>query len=131
MESSLLLARFIGPYIILIGIGLIFNQKVFRQIMEDFLKNPALVFVTGLITFVTGLAIVLFHNIWIADWRVMITLFGWIALIKGVWLIVLPGTLAKTTKLYMKNFKLVLIPWTIMLFIGIFLTAKGYNICIQ
>jgi len=126
MENSILLAKFIGPYIILIGIALMFNQKVFRKIMDDFPRNPSLVFVTGLLTFVTGLAIVLFHNIWIGDWRLIITVFGWIALIKGIWLIVFPGTLDKTTKLYTENFKLVLIPWSIMLLLGVFLVVKGY-----
>jgi len=128
MDSSTLLARLMGPYIILIGASLILNQKIFRQIMEDFPKNPSLVFVTGLLTFVAGLATVLFHNIWVADWRVIITIFGWIVLIKGVFLVMLPGTLAKTTKIYSKNFKIVMIPWGIMILIGIFLTIKGYII---
>ena len=128
MDSSTLLARLMGPYIIVIGISLIFNQKVFRQIMEDLPKNPSLVFVTGLLTFVAGLATVLFHNIWVADWRAIITIFGWIILIKGVLLVILPGTLVKVTKIYSNNFKLVLVPWTIMILIGIFLTIKGYII---
>lgn len=126
MENSLLLAKFIGPYVILIGTGLLLNQKTFRQIMEDFPKNHSLVFVTGMITFVAGLSIVLFHNIWVKDWRLAITLFGWVALIKGAWLVLLPETLSKTTKLYVANFKLVLIPWFIMLLVGFFLTFKGY-----
>ncbi|MBU2102649.1 MAG: hypothetical protein ABH865_04965 [Candidatus Omnitrophota bacterium] len=126
MENSVLLAKFIGPYIIVIGFGLLFNQKAFRQILEDFPKNPALVFVTGLITFVTGLAIIISHNLWVADWRVLITAFGWIAFIKGIWLIVLPGAIVQTTKLYIDNFKRVLLPWGIMIILGIFLTVKGY-----
>jgi hypothetical protein len=126
MDSSILLARLIGPYIIVIGASLMLNQKVFRQIMEDFPKNPSLVFVTGLLTFVTGLATVLFHNIWVADWRLIVTIFGWLVLIKGVFLVVLPGTLIKATKIYSDNFKLVLMPWGIMILIGIFLTIKGY-----
>src|SRR3989338_6559615 len=126
MNSSILLARLIGPYIIVIGASLMLNQKIFRQIMEDFQKNPSLVFITGLLTFVAGLATVLFHNIWVADWRVIITIFGWLMLIKGILLVVLPGALIKTTKIYSKNFKLVMIPWGIMILIGIFLTVKGY-----
>ena len=30
-----------------------------------------------------GLAIVLYHNVWAADWRVLITLFGWMGVIGG------------------------------------------------
>ncbi len=128
MDSSIFLAMLMSPYIIMIGASLILNQKIFRKIMEDFPKTPSLVFITGLLTFVDGLAIVLFHNIWVADWRVIITIFGWLVLIKGMLLVMLPGTLLKVTKIYSDNLKLVLIPWSIMILIGIFLTIKGYII---
>jgi hypothetical protein len=128
MDNSILLAKFIGPYITVIGISLLFNTKVYQKIMEDFFKNAALVYVTGLITFVAGLAIVLFHNLWVLDWRIIITLLGWNVLIKGAWLIISPDTSAKMAALFAKNNKLVLIPWIIMLAIGVFLTAKGYRI---
>ncbi len=126
MENSIALARFIGPYIILIGVGLLFNRKRISKIMEDFPNNPGLVYVTGLLTFVTGLAIVLLHNLWVADWRVIITLFGWIALLKGAWLVILPSTLNKITKWYTDNPNLVVISWSIMLLLGIFLAIKGF-----
>lgn len=126
MENSILLARFIGPYIVVIGISLLLNLKYYQSIMESFFRNLALVYITGLITFVAGLAVVLFHNIWTMDWRIIITLFGWNALIKGVVLVVFPGASAKMTDRFVKNIKLVAIPWAIMLAIGIFLIAKGY-----
>jgi len=128
MDNSILLAKFIGPYIIVIGIGLLFNPKVYQKIMEDFFKNAALVYVTGLITLIAGLAVVLFHNLWVFDWRVIITLLGWNILIKGVWLIISPDTSAKVAALFAKKNKLVIILWVIMLVIGIFLMAKGYRI---
>ena len=101
MDNSILLAKFIGPFIILIAVGVLFNIKIFKKIMEDFLNSPALVYVTGLVTFVAGLAIVLFHNIWAADWRVLITIFGWISIIKGALLTILPSSPVKLTKIYM------------------------------
>ncbi len=128
MDNSILLAKFIGPYITVIGIGLLFNQKSFQKIMEDFLKNAALVYVTGLITFVAGLAVVISHNLWVLDWRVIITLLGWNVLIKGARLVISPDTSAKMAAVFVKNNKLVIIPWIIMLAIGIFLTTKGYGI---
>lgn len=126
MENSILLARFIGPFIILIAISVIFNSKLYTQIMDGFFKNPGLAYITGLITFVAGLAVVLSHNIWVMDWRVIITLFGWSALIKGAWLVISPAVSARITDAFVKNIKLLVIPWIIMLALGIFLTAKGY-----
>ena len=128
MDNSILIAKFIGHYIMVIGIGLLFNSKAFQKIMEDFFKNAALVYVTGLITFVAGLAIVLSHNLWVLDWRLIITLLGWNVLIKGALLTISPDTSAKMAAFFAKNNKLVIIPWIIMLVIGIFLTAKVYRI---
>ncbi len=126
METSTLLARFIGPYIVVIGSALLFNSDVYHKVLEDFFKNAALVYITGLFTFVAGLAIVLFHNVWVLDWRLIITLFGWNALIKGVWLVVFPGSAIKVADKFSKNVKWVKIPWGIMLVLGIFLLIKGF-----
>lgn len=126
MENSLLLARFIGPFIVLVAIAVLFNRKALLRIAEDFSKNPALIYISGLITFTAGLAIVLFHNIWAADWRLIITLFGWITLIKGAWLVIFPGTIAKVSSRFTKNINMVTVPWLIMFALGIFLVIKGY-----
>ena len=128
MDNSILLAKFIGPYIMVIAIGLLFNLKVYQKIIEDFFKNVALIYVTGLITFVAGLAIVILHNLWVLDWRIIITLLGWNVFIKGIWLIVSPDTSAKIAASFAKNNKLVIVSWIIMLVVGIFLTTKGYRI---
>ena len=126
MHPSIFLAQLIGPFIVLISIGMLLNLKVYRQIIEDFLKSTALIYISGLITFVTGLAIVLFHNLWVADWRVIITVFGWLTLIKGVWLVVLPANAVKISKVFTKNIKFVVIPWIAMFALGIFLIKRGY-----
>jgi len=127
MDNSILLAKFVGPFIMVVGFSILFNTKIYRQIGEDFFKNAGLVYISGIITFLMGMSIVLFHNIWVTDWRVIITLFGWSTLIKGAWLIILPGTLAKMSRICLKNIKLLVIPWIIMLALGIFLTVKGYK----
>lgn len=126
MDNSVLLAKFIGPFIVVIGAGLLFNFKLYQRIVDDFLKNAGLIYVSGLITFVAGLAVVLFHNVWSADWRVIITIFGWVTLIKGIWLIVLPGRMFKVAKLFADKAKIVIILWSMMFALGIFLTVKGF-----
>ena len=38
-----------------------------------------------------GLAIVNTHNVWVAGWPVIITIFGWLAIIGGIMRITMPG----------------------------------------
>jgi len=83
MSNSLFLARLIGPVMLVVGLAVFTNQRGFREMAEEFLASRALMFLSGLILMPTGLAIVLAHNVWAADWRVLITLLGWLAAIGG------------------------------------------------
>src|SRR3981081_830033 len=83
MSNSVFLARLIGPVMLVIGLAVFANQRAFRDLAEEFLASRALTFLSGLIIMPAGLAIVLTHNIWALDGRVMLTLFGWANLIGG------------------------------------------------
>ena len=45
---------------------------------------PPVVYLSGVLMFVAGLAIVRAHNHWALDWTVLITLSGWFSLILGL-----------------------------------------------
>ena len=83
MSTSVFIARLIGPVMLVIGLAVLTNQRAFRAMAEEFLASQALIFLSGLLIMPVGLAIVLTHNIWAADGRVMITLFGWLSAIGG------------------------------------------------
>ena len=83
MSTSVFLARLIGPVMLVIGLAVFANQRAFRDLAEEFLASRALIFLSGLLIMPVGLAIVLTHNIWAADGRVMITLFGWASAVGG------------------------------------------------
>ena len=83
MSNSLFLARLIGPVMLVVGLAVFANPRGFREMAEEFLASRALMFLSGLILMPAGLAIALTHNVWTADWRVLITLLGWLAAIGG------------------------------------------------
>lgn len=126
MENSIFLAKILGPYIIIVALGIMFNLKTYQRVMEDFFKNSALIYLGGVLALIIGLLIVLFHNVWAANWAVIITIFGWLALIKGAWLIILPNTMTKITEAYQKNAVLLVVHSAIILILGVFLTVVGY-----
>jgi hypothetical protein len=83
MQTSVFLARLIGPVMLVVGLAVFANQRAFRDMAEEFLASPALLFLSGLLIMPMGLAIVLTHNVWTADWRLLVTLFGWLNTIGG------------------------------------------------
>lgn len=128
MENSIFLAKIFGPYFIIIALGGLFNPKTYQKVLEDFCKNPALLYLGGIFALIFGLLVVLFHNVWAANWTAIITIFGWAGLIKGIWLLIFPNTAAKFTQVYQKKTALLTIHLVIALALGIFLTAKGYGL---
>ena len=90
MNTSIFLAKLIGPVSLLLGVGTLLNREAARNVVDDFVRNRALVFLFGLITMPAGLAVVLTHNVWVADWPVLITVLGWIATFSGAVRIVAP-----------------------------------------
>jgi len=126
METSIFLAKLLGPYCIIVAAGILFNLKNYQKVMEDFSKNAALIYLGGVVALLFGLLIVLFHNVWAANWTIVITILGWLGFIKGAWLIILPNTVAKLTEAYRKNAALLVVPLVIVLALGAGLTIFGY-----
>jgi hypothetical protein len=61
------------------------------EIMKAIIQDRPLLFIAGLVGVTAGLAIVLSHNVWSGGaLPVIVTLFGWASLLKGIILLVLP-----------------------------------------
>jgi len=126
MQASIFLAKFIGPICLAMGLALIFNAAVYRTMTEEFLRSHALVFLAGLLTLSAGLAIVLIHNVWTADWRVILTILGWLFIVSGTIRMVAPQAATALGRRLLAN------PWTmkigaaIDLVLGAVLCFYGY-----
>jgi hypothetical protein len=90
MLASRYLAKLIGPLFVAIGAGLLFNGQIYTAMADQYLSNYALIYVSGLMSLTVGTAVVLAHNVWRPNWRVIITLFGWLLVIGGAVRIVFP-----------------------------------------
>ena len=66
-----------------IGVGMLFDVDSFRKMYKAFAKDSPLMFITGFVALVVGYLIVVNHNIWAWDRVVLITIIGWMSLIKG------------------------------------------------
>lgn len=84
MQTSIFLAKLIGPPALLMGLVVLFDPTRVRTMAREMLQGEAFIFMSGLITLPVGLALVHAHNLWTADWRVLITIFGWLAVIAGI-----------------------------------------------
>jgi hypothetical protein len=84
MATSIFLAKLIGPFALVLGLALLLNAEVMGGIVDQFVSNPALIFLSGAITLPAGIAILLVHRGWTADWRVLITILGYLTTLAGL-----------------------------------------------
>lgn len=84
MATSIFLARLLGPVFTLVGLALILKVPMYRTVLKEFIASPALTYLAGFLGLVAGLAIVLAHNVWVAGWPVIVTLVGWITIVRSV-----------------------------------------------
>jgi hypothetical protein len=95
MSTSVFLARLIGPVMVVIGVAFLTDRAGFRAMLEEMLASRPLIFVAGVAPLAIGLSIVLSHNVWTADWRIVLTLFGWLAILVGAYRILFPAVVAR------------------------------------
>jgi hypothetical protein len=92
MDTSLFLARLLGPMLVVLAIGLLLRQDSWRAMAKEFTASRPLLFLSGFLTLLGGLALVNTHNVWEAGWPVIITLLGWLAVIGGIARMLFPET---------------------------------------
>ncbi len=126
METSVFIARILGIFYLTAATGMILNRKFYRHFMEEFCGNPVIIFFSGMLALIIGLVIVLTHNKWEADWSVIITVIGWIGLIKGVWIIIFPNSITRVMRFYKEKEYSLLIHSTMAFILGVCLAFFGF-----
>jgi drug/metabolite transporter (DMT)-like permease len=125
MDTSLFLLKFWGWYCVIFFFILCFNPKRIKQIIED-LQDEKFTILISFLAIIIGLLNILFHNIWEANIRLVVTLFGWLALLKGIMLLTFPRTTTKgITKM---NIKFVQAMYFFVFLIGVLLLNEAYGI---
>ena len=126
MQTSIFLAQLMGPAFLVMGVGMFLNRDGYRAMAQEFLKSRPLIYLAGLLAIVPGLAIVLVHNVWAADWRVIITIFGWLGTIGGAFRILFPEQVSQIGNRMLASTNFMLIPGIVILALGAILSFYGY-----
>ncbi len=103
MEISIFLAKFWGVLLAVESLIYLFRWRV----MLSRLADRSFITLDGYLSFTLGTATVVSHNIWVADWRVAVTIWGWLMLLRGITRIGFPETVAKIIPAFTKHMLLV------------------------
>ena len=84
IELSLYLARAWGLFSVLVSLGLLLNRANYLHMVNTLKPDDISVLIAGVFALVMGVVQVVGYNSWTFDYRGLITLLGWVALLKGV-----------------------------------------------
>jgi uncharacterized protein YjeT (DUF2065 family) len=127
MDTSLFLAKLIGPIFVIVGTGLLLNGDRYRAVVDEVMSSHTLLYIFGAIALTGGLAIVLTHNIWVWDWPVIITIVGWLMIVRGSFRIVFPQQVEDLArKMVARWSNILLISGLLVIALGAFFCWKGF-----
>jgi len=122
---TVFLARFIGLFTVLIVVGLLVRGST---TVEAAVADAPVMLVYAIISLAIGLAMILGHNVWSGGaLPVVVTLFGWLMLAKGLMLLFVPPHALKQIFGHMhygEHYYLYVAP---SLVIGLYLTWAGFT----
>lgn len=93
MDIIILVAKILGIYLVVSGLFLIIKGKTIPHLLKDFFDHPAIIYLTGVILIFLSSMYLIQYNIWDGTWRVLVTFFVWLVLLKGLMYIFFPQIL--------------------------------------
>lgn len=124
-ERTQFIGRLLGLYCLIVSLVMATHKQSVVEMENALVHDAALLYILGILTLVAGLAIVLGHNVWSGGaLPVTVTVLGWVALAKGV-LLMLPENARLLT--YFQYERLYYRYVAITFVLGAYLTYAGFK----
>ena len=121
MANSKQIAALLGPTMVAM---LVAEFPLVQPHLYD-AQIPPVVYLSGVLMFVAGLAIVRAHNIWVRNWTVLVTLSGWSFLLLGLVRMFAAGQYRQATG-STSSWVFILLE-VCLLVVALFITFKAYS----
>ena len=124
MEVTLFFAKFWGVFMIAFPLAFLIRGQHIKSMLHA-IKDDSMVVVFVMFALTLGLFTVLSHNVWGTGLELVVTIIGWLALIKGLVYLFFPGVIKSAAHIYdnksVANFLLV-----IALIIGLWISYAAF-----
>ena len=126
---TLFLSRLLGLFFLICGLAMIVHKQIFTDALATVSGNSLAMLWTSLLISLAGLATVLVHNVWSKrPVVVIVTLLGWLTLIKGIAYLLLPAKwLGGLFQAVLNCGAYVYSVTAFMLVLGAYLTYEGFK----
>ena len=125
VEHSIFLAKLLGVILVVGPIVKEVRRKPFAEACARASESPTAVFVIGALLFIVSTAFVLTHSVWVADWRLVVTLIGWLMLVVSLLQIFVPQSMVWPMRV-LPNAKYRFVLDLAQLLVGLYLLYWGF-----
>jgi len=103
MDLSIFVAQAAAIVYLAVGVGMLVDKKYYAKLFDGIMKDMTAMYVGGFMALIIGFTLVTFHNDWVKSWEVLVTILGWLALVKGVMLLAFPTTFQSIIKSWVSS----------------------------
>ncbi|MDD2870822.1 MAG: hypothetical protein PHS49_02430 [Candidatus Gracilibacteria bacterium] len=98
MNTVVLTSSILGPLLLLLGIGLFINSAYYKNTIEHITDKTHTLILAGILGIIAGSYMVANHNIAEGTPAVIISILGWIVLLKSSLILALPQSFTQAIK---------------------------------
>ncbi len=123
MDHVLMLARVIGPFMLIIGLWVLLRTDVAVRVWTATKTSAPVLFLGGVVNLLVGLTILSLYHMWTLTIPVLLTIVGYLMLLRGILVLFVPDSVVDVTERVTTVGKMLsLIP----IIIGALLTYYGF-----
>ena len=108
------------------GVAFLVKPRMIRTILPEFIRSPTWLYLAGFMGLLVGLALVLTHRVWALDWRLIITVIGWVTLVRSLITIFQPQWIVAAGNAMLAHREIFVGAAVTELIIGLVLSYFGY-----
>jgi hypothetical protein len=82
-----------GTFLLVFGLSFLINARYWADAFKRMSSDSQQVFTLLTVLLICGVLMVMGHNLWVGDWRVIVTIVAWAVLIESIVLILAPRIL--------------------------------------
>ena len=83
-----------GAFLLIFGLSFLINATFWGNAFKRMYSDSHHLFTLLTLLLICGVLMVMGHNLWVADWRVLVTIVGWAVLLESIALILAPQILS-------------------------------------
>jgi uncharacterized membrane protein len=126
-RQTVFLARLFGLFMTIVAVWILLDEPGFGATVQVLVHDRPATLLLSLVCLGSGLAVVLGHQIWSGGLApVLVTLVGWLLLVRGLVLLFLPANLLESLGDTLIGARWLYFPGVVALGLGLILTYAGF-----